>query len=78
MMYLSDWKRKYFVLAGERLYYYESERSQGGERVSGVIDLSCVADCVEAPITDHKKATNVFILIANERGIFDQVDQYYT
>ena len=78
MMYLSDWKRKYFVLAGERLYYYESERSQGGERGSGVIDLRYVTDCVEAPLTDHKKATNVFILIAKERGIFDQVCEQYT
>ena len=73
MVYLSDWKRKYFVLSGERLYYYESESSQGGERGSGVIDLRYVTDCVEAPLTDHKKATNVFILIAKERGIFDQV-----
>jgi len=76
MVYLSDWKRKYFVLVGERLYYYESERSQGGERGSGVIDLRCVTDCVEAPLTDHKKATNVFILIAKERGIFEQ-GRYY-
>jgi hypothetical protein len=31
---------------------------------------------VEAPLTDHKKATNVFILIAKERGIFEQ-GRYY-
>ena len=73
MVYTHDWKRKYFVLTRERLYYYESENSQGGERGSGVIDLKCLADCVEAPLTDHKKATNVFILIAKERGFFDQV-----
>ena len=30
-------------------------------------------DCVEAPLTDHKKATNVFLLLAAERGFFDQV-----
>ena len=55
------------------LYYYESETSQGGDRGSGVIDLRCVMDCVEAPLTDHKKATNVFILIAKQRGFFNQV-----
>ena len=61
------------MLTRERLYYYESENSQGGERGSGVIDLKCFIDCVEAPLADHKKATNVFILIAKERGFFDQV-----
>ena len=39
---------------------------------SGVVDLRYFIDCVEAPVTDHKKATNVFILIAKERGFFDQ------
>ena len=73
MVYTQDWKRKYFVLVGERLFYYERESSQGGERGSGVIDLQCFIDCVEAPLTDHKKASNVFILIAKERGLFDQV-----
>ena len=58
---------------GGYLYYYESETSQGGDRGSGVIDLRCVMDCVEAPLTDHKKATNVFILIAKQRGFFNQV-----
>ena len=32
-------------------------------------------DCVEAPLTDHKKATNVFLLLAAERGFFDQVSE---
>ena len=27
---------------------------------------------MEAPLTDHKKATNVFLLLAAERGFFDQ------
>ena len=62
---------------GGYLYYYDRESSQGGERGSGVIDLSSVMDCVEAPLTDHKKATNVFILIAKQRGFFDQV-KYFT
>ena len=62
------------MLSGEGyLYYYERESSQGAERGSGVIDLSCVMECVEAPLTDHKKATNVFILIAKQRGFFNQV-----
>ena len=73
MVNSQDWKRKYFVLAGERLYYYESETSQAGERGSGVIDLKCFTECVEAPLADHKKASNVFILVAKERGFFDQV-----
>ena len=74
LVYTTEWKRKYCVLSGGGyLYYYESETSQGGERGSGVIDLRCVMDCVEAPLTDHKKATNVFILIAKQRGFFNQV-----
>ena len=39
---------------------------------SGVVDLRYFIDCVEAPVTDHKKATNVFLLLAKERGFFDQ------
>jgi len=76
MVYMTDWKRKYFVLVGCQLYYYDHNLSQGGDRGAGVIDLRCVSDCVEAPLTDHKKATNVFILIAKERGIFEQ-GRYY-
>eukprot|EP00092_Neocalanus_flemingeri_P054474 GFUD01064149.1.p1 GENE.GFUD01064149.1~~GFUD01064149.1.p1 ORF type:complete len:542 (+),score=142.40 GFUD01064149.1:157-1782(+) len=77
LVYTPEWKRKYCVLSdGGYLYYYENESSLGGERGSGVIDLRCVIDCVEAPLTDHKKATNVFILIAKERGFFDQ-GRYY-
>ena len=38
-----------------------------------MIHLDCFLDCVEAPLTDHKKATNVFILLAKERGLFEQV-----
>ena len=74
LVYTPEWKRKYCVISGGGyLYYYESETSQGGDRGSGVIDLRCVMDCVEAPLTDHKKATNVFILIAKQRGFFTQV-----
>ena len=74
LVYTPEWKRKYCVLSGGGyLYYYDSETSQGGDRGSGVIDLRCVMDCVEAPLTDHKKATNVFILIAKQRGFFNQV-----
>ena len=74
LVYTPEWKRKYCVLSGGGyLYYYGSETSQGGDRGSGVIDLRCVMDCVEAPLTDHKKATNVFILIAKQRGFFNQV-----
>jgi len=77
LVYTPGWKRKYCVLSGEGyLYYYERESSQGAERGSGVIDLSCVMECVEAPLTDHKKATNVFILIAKQRGFFNQ-GRYY-
>ena len=39
---------------------------------SEVIDLNYFIDCVEAPVTNHKKATNVFVLLARERGFFDQ------
>eukprot|EP00090_Calanus_glacialis_P047010 TRINITY_DN9518_c0_g1_i5.p1 TRINITY_DN9518_c0_g1~~TRINITY_DN9518_c0_g1_i5.p1 ORF type:complete len:629 (-),score=132.62 TRINITY_DN9518_c0_g1_i5:17-1903(-) len=77
LVYTPEWKRKYCVLSGGGyLYYYESETSQGGDRGSGVIDLRCVMDCVEAPLTDHKKATNVFILIAKQRGFFNQGRHY--
>jgi len=72
MLYKTDWKRKYFVLHQDRLYYYETERGQAGERGSGLIELKYFIDCVEAPLTDHKKATNVFLLLAAERGFFDQ------
>ena len=48
---------------------YFSELGDG----AGVIHLDCFLDCVEAPLTDHKKATNVFILLAKERGLFEQV-----
>ena len=74
LVYTPEWKRKYMVLSmSGYLYYYDSKTSQGGGRGSGVIDLRCVMDCVEAPLTDHKKATNVFILIAKQRGFFNQV-----
>ena len=56
----------------DRLYYYETDRGQAGERGSGLIELKYFIDCVEAPLTDHKKATNVFLLLAAERGFFDQ------
>ena len=59
-------------LLKDRLYYYETERGQAGERGSGLIELKYFIDCVEAPLTDHKKATNVFLLLAAERGFFDQ------
>ena len=29
--------------------------------------------CIEASLADHKKATNVFILLASEKGFLDQV-----
>ena len=92
-MFRTDWKRKYFVLHQDKLYYYETERGkvgttfplrhqqhlypclQGGERGSGLIELKYFMDCVEAPLTDHKKATNVFLLLAAERGFFDQVSE---
>ena len=69
----NDWKRKYFLLFDDRLYYYDSESGCGSDTGSGVIELRYFIDCVEAPMTDHKKATNVFILLAKERGFFDQV-----
>ena len=72
MVYTHDWKRKYFVLTGDKLYYYDSEMGDTGGG-AGVIHLECFLDCVEAPLTDHKKATNVFILLAKERGLFEQV-----
>ena len=40
--------------------------------IPGLIELKYFIDCVEAPLTDHKKATNVFLLLAAERGFFDQ------
>ena len=42
-------------------------------RAGGVIDLTNFVDCVEAPLSDQKKANNVFFLVAEERGFFDQV-----
>ena len=73
MVYTHDWKRKYFVLTGDKLYYYDTELGDGAGAGAGVIHLDCFIDCVEAPLTDHKKATNVFILLAKERGLFEQV-----
>ena len=72
MVYTHDWKRKYFVLTGDKLYYYDNDLGDGSGG-SGVIHLECFLDCVEAPLTDHKKATNVLILLAKERGLFEQV-----
>jgi len=76
MVYTHDWKRKYFVLTGDKLYYYDTEHGDGAGAGAGVIHLDCFIDCVEAPLTDHKKATNVFILLAKERGLFEQ-GRYY-
>ena len=73
MVYTHDWKRKYFVLTGDKLYYYDNELGDGSGAGAGIIHLDCFIDCVEAPLTDHKKATNVFILLAKERGLFEQV-----
>ena len=64
-----SWKTKYYVLHEDKLYYYASMKGQAG----GVIDLQHFSDCVEAPLSDQKKANNVFFLIAEERGFFDQV-----
>ena len=78
MVYTHDWKRKYFVLTGDKLFYYDNELGDGSGAGAGVIQLDCFIDCVEAPLTDHKKATNVFILLAKERGLFEQVRyQFY-
>lgn len=76
MVYTHDWKRKYFVLTGDKLYYYDNELGDGSGAGAGIIHLDCFIDCVEAPLTDHKKATNVFILLAKERGLFEQ-GRYY-
>ena len=79
MVYTHDWKRKYFVLTGDKLFYYDNELGDGVGPGAGVIHLDCFIDCVEAPLTDHKKATNVFILLAKERGLFEQVRyQFYS
>ena len=78
MVYTHDWKRKYFVLTGDKLFYYDNELGDGSGAGAGVIQLDCFIDCVEAPLTDHKKATNVFILLAKERGLFEQAGyQFY-
>ena len=60
---------KYFVLHEEKLYFYASMKSH----VGGILDLKDFIDCTEAPISDNKKASNVFFLVAKERGFFDQV-----
>lgn len=77
MVYTHDWKRKYFVLTGDKLYYYDNELGDGSGAGAGIIHLDCFIDCVEAPLTDHKKATNVFILLAKERGLFEQVGCWF-
>ena len=68
----SAWKTKYFVLQQGQLYYYASTRGS----VGGVIDLSQFTDCLEAPLSDQKKANNVFFLLSEERGYFDK-GRYY-
>ena len=68
----SSWKTKYFVLQQDKLYYYASTRGSKG----GVIDLTKFTDCLEAPLSDQKKANNVFFLLSEERGYFDK-GRYY-
>ena len=68
----SSWKTKYFVVQEDKLYYYASTRGQAG----GVIDLAQFTDCLEAPLSDQKKANNVFFLLSEERGYFDK-GRYY-
>ena len=68
----SSWKTKYFVLQQGQLYYYASTRGAAG----GVIELSKFTDCLEAPLSDQKKANNVFFLLSEERGYFDK-GRYY-
>ena len=55
-----SWKCKYFVLAGDKLYYCSSSR----DMVTGVVNLAQVVECVEAGQEDMKRtrSTNVFIL----------------
>jgi len=72
----SDWKRKFFILYDNKLCYYDNQNIGGAEAGSGVINLNDFIDCVEAPVIDHKKATNVIVLLARERGFFDQ-GRYY-
>lgn len=73
ILHKSQWKRKLFVLWKSRLYFYQGEGGGGDERGAGTINLKYFSSCVEAPLTDHKKATNVFILLAMEKGFLDQV-----
>ena len=41
-----------------------------------MIDLAQFTDCLEAPLSDQKKANNVFFLLSEERGYFDK-GRYY-
>ena len=68
----SSWKTKYFVLQQDKLYYFATTRGAA----AGVIDLTQFTDCLEAPLSDQKKANNVFFLLSEERGYFDK-GRYY-
>ena len=60
------------MLWKSRLYFYQGE-GVAEDRGAGAINLKYFSSCVEAPLTDHKKATNVFILLATEKGFLDLV-----
>ena len=60
------------MLQQDKLYYYASTRGAA----AGVIDLTQFTDCLEAPLSDQKKANNVFFLLSEERGYFDK-GRYY-
>ncbi|XP_071540059.1 uncharacterized protein [Panulirus ornatus] len=69
--YISQWKRRYCVLAKGRLYYYEREDSKPGEKSNGVINLEYFDHVAEAGPKDCKKATNVFVITSQDRSFFD-------
>ncbi|XP_076330424.1 uncharacterized protein LOC143236054 [Tachypleus tridentatus] len=66
-----SWKRKFCVLDGTKIYFYENEGCKGTERSAGVISLDYYDLCFEGSTKDNKRASNVFIISSSVRGFFD-------
>ena len=63
----SSWKCRFYVLSGDQLYFFSSSQ----HTAVGVINLRQVTACVEAPVSEQRKANNVFILTSDQKHVLD-------
>ncbi|CAG7835616.1 unnamed protein product [Allacma fusca] len=65
------WRQRYCVLVKTRLYYFENEESSGKEKSAGFVNLEYFDCCSETSARVSRKAENVFVIAASDKGFFD-------